>query len=93
MSGALTAQSVPVLRRGIRRHFDAARGQNVLQCPERVILLDEIADAIVALCDGQHDVAAISASLAQRYAADVALVQADVTEFIAGLLEKQVVTV
>jgi pyrroloquinoline quinone biosynthesis protein D len=86
------AQTIPVLRRGVRRHFDAARGQNVLLCPERVILLDEIANAIVELCDGRNDIAAISAALAARYGEAPALVEADVIGFVEELVSKGLVT-
>lgn len=87
-----TAQSVPSLRRGVRRHFDATRAQHVLQGPERVILLDDIANAIVELCDGTRDVAVIAQMLAQRYEADQTQVQPDVVEFVSELYEKGLVT-
>lgn len=87
------AGAIPALRRGVRRRFDEARGQAMLLGPERVVLLDEIGDAIVELCDGQRDIAAISAVLAQRYGEDAALVQEDVRGFIAALLEKGLVSI
>lgn len=88
----VTAQTAPALRRGIRRHFDATRGQNVLLCPERVILLDEIGNAILELCDGQRSVAAMSLALAARYEEDVAQVEADVLGFVQELADKGLVT-
>ena len=92
MTGAITAQAIPALRRGIRRHYDVTREQNVLLCPERVILLDDIGNAIVELCDGQRSIAAISVALAERYAADPMQVEADVTSFVQELADKGVVT-
>jgi pyrroloquinoline quinone biosynthesis protein D len=89
---AVSAQSVPSLRRGVRRHFDAARGQNVLQCPERVVLLDDIADAIIELCDGRRSAADISNILAARYEEEPAVVAEDVRGFLLELLEKGLVT-
>jgi coenzyme PQQ biosynthesis protein PqqD len=88
---SVSAQTVPALRRGIRRHFDATRAQNVLQCPERVILLDEIGNAIVELCDGQRSITAISLVLAERYAEDAAQVEADVIGFVQELADKGLV--
>ena len=88
-----TAQSVPKLRRGVRRQFDAARGQNLLQCPERVVLLDDIANAIIELCDGQRSIAEISRTLAARYEEEAALVEEDVRGFVTELLEKGLVTI
>ena len=92
MTVAVTAQSVPALRRGIKRHYDTARAQNVLLCPERVIVLDDIANAIAELCDGQHSVEMISKILSDRYEGDPGLVEADVIEFIRELAEKGAVT-
>ncbi len=89
---SVTAQSIPALRRGIRRHFDATRGQTVLLCPERVILLDEIGNALVEQCDGQRDIAAISLILAARFATDAAQVEPDVIEFVQELADKGLVT-
>jgi coenzyme PQQ biosynthesis protein PqqD len=93
MGGAVTAQSVPALRRGIRRHYDATRAQNVLQCPERVILLDNIGNAITELFDGQSSVGTISRILAERYAENPAQVEADVVGFVQELADKGLVTV
>jgi pyrroloquinoline quinone biosynthesis protein D len=89
---AATAQSVPKLRRGVRLQFDTTRGQNVLQCPERIVLLDDIANAIIELCDGSRSIAEISCALAARYEEDVALVEEDVRGFVGELLEKGLVT-
>jgi pyrroloquinoline quinone biosynthesis protein D len=88
----LTAHAIPALRRGIRRRFDTTRGQNVLLCPERVILLDDIANAITELCDGQRDVTEISRILAERFAEDVAQVETDVLAFIQELSDKGLVS-
>jgi len=80
--------SVPGLRRGIRRQFDATRGAHVLLGPERVIVLDEIAVEIVSLLDGKRTVAEISGELAEKFAADVGEVRADVTAFVEELVGK-----
>jgi pyrroloquinoline quinone biosynthesis protein D len=85
---AVTQNSVPALRRGIRRHFDAARGAHVLLGPERVIVLDEIAFAIAELVDARRSVADISGTLAARFDADYETVAADVTAFVEDLVEK-----
>jgi pyrroloquinoline quinone biosynthesis protein D len=92
MAGLVSPQTIPALRRGVRRHYDTARGQNVLLCPERVILLDDIGNAIAELCDGQRSVATISRILAERYAGDPAQVEADVISFFQELAAKNVVT-
>jgi pyrroloquinoline quinone biosynthesis protein D len=84
----ITADSIPALRRGIKRKFDATRNAHVLLGPERVIVLDDIAAAILELMDGAHSVTAIAAALAARFAADHALVQSDVMAFVEELVEK-----
>jgi coenzyme PQQ biosynthesis protein PqqD len=88
----ITRDSVPAFRRGIRQKFDAARNTHVLLGPERVIVLDEIAAAITGLVDAKHSVAEIAAELAARFSADAAVVEADVTEFVSGLVEKGLAT-
>jgi coenzyme PQQ biosynthesis protein PqqD len=88
----ITRDSVPALRRGIRRKFDETRNTHVLLAPERVIVLDEIAAAITELVDAKHSVAEIAAKLAARFSADAEVVEADVTEFLIGLIEKGLAT-
>jgi pyrroloquinoline quinone biosynthesis protein D len=84
----ITAESIPALRRGIRRKFDATRNAHVLLGPERVIVLDDIAAAILELVDGGNSVARISGVLAAKFAADASLVESDVMEFVRDLVEK-----
>jgi len=80
--------SIPALRRGIRRQFDATRGAHVLLGPERVIVLDEIAVEIVDLMDGKNSIAEISRLLAEKFQADAQEVEDDVTAFARDLAEK-----
>lgn len=82
------ADSRPVLRRGARRHFDAVRNQQVLQGPERIIVLDDIACAILDLCDGSQTVQAMAGTLAARYQGDAAEIEADVTGLLQELTDK-----
>ena len=89
----VTPQSVPKLRRGVRRHFDAARNAPVLMAPERVVMLDAIADAIVMHCDGETNVAQIATALAARYAAPETEISADVIGFLEELVESSLVSV
>jgi pyrroloquinoline quinone biosynthesis protein D len=84
----VTRDSVPALRRGIRRHFDATRKAHVLLGPERVIVLDEIAFAITECFDARRSVGEISGMLATRFESDAAVVEPDVLAFVAELVEK-----
>jgi pyrroloquinoline quinone biosynthesis protein D len=85
---AVDAASVPALRRGIRRRFDETRQAHVLLGPERVIVLDEIAVAIVELVDGRRAIAEISGVLAAKFQSDQAMVEADVVGFVQALVDK-----
>lgn len=89
----VTLQSVPKLRRGVRRHFDAARNTPVLMAPERVVVLDDIADAIIAQCDGKRSVAEIVSQLAAQYAAPAAEISNDVLILLEDLVETSLVAV
>jgi pyrroloquinoline quinone biosynthesis protein D len=88
----ITAESVPALRRGIRRKFDATRNAHVLLGPERVIVLDDIAAAILELVNGENSVARIAGVLAERFAEDAGLVKSDVIEFVQDMVEKGLAT-
>ncbi len=83
---------MPRLRRGVRRQFDKARNTAVLMAPERVVVLDDIADAIVAECDGQRSVAEIVAALAARYQAPEEEISNDVRDFFESLADAALVT-
>ena len=84
----ITGASIPALKRGARRHFDKVRGQHILQGPERIIVLDDIACAILDLCDGSRTVQAMAAVLAVRYQDDAARIEADVTGLLQELADK-----
>ena len=84
----LTTASIPALRRGVRRRHDPVRHADILQAPERVVVLDDIAGAIVELCDARTSIAQIAAVLAARYAADIAQVEPDVLAFVQELADK-----
>jgi len=64
---AITAESRPRLRPGVRLVFDATRGTRVLLYPEGVLVPNETAAEVLARCDGAASVARISAQLAEEY--------------------------
>ncbi|WP_369943644.1 pyrroloquinoline quinone biosynthesis peptide chaperone PqqD [Xanthomonas medicagonis] len=86
---ALDASSQPRLAAGVRLQHDRARAQWVLLAPERVVELDNIAQAIVSRCDGVRSLAAIAAELATEFEADPAEVERDVLELAAQLHGKR----
>ena len=88
----LGPESVPTLPRHIRLQWDKRRECWVLQAPERVIFPDEIATEVLQHCDGAATLAAIAATLAEKYEAPSAEIEADVTELLQDLADKGFVT-
>jgi pyrroloquinoline quinone biosynthesis protein D len=81
----LTRTSVPALRRGVRRQFDKARNVAILMAPEKVIMLDDVADAILAECDAVSSIEDITLRLSVRFATPAEEVQGDVLAFLQTL--------
>ncbi|PNG25854.1 pyrroloquinoline quinone biosynthesis peptide chaperone PqqD [Methylocella silvestris] len=82
---------VPRLPRGVRLKFDETRGQWLLLAPERLVKVDDIAVAILKRCDGVATIEAIVEDLATAYAADRALIDADVRRLLNELAVKRMV--
>lgn len=80
--------SRPALAHGVKMRHDETRGQWMLNAPERVLLLDEIAHAILSRCDGERSVDALCRDLALEFAAPQEIIQADVMEMLAGMLDR-----
>ena len=85
----LTAASRPRFAAGVRLHHDAARDCWVLLAPERVLLLDEIAHAVLQRCDGAATLDAIVDILAREYQAPREQIDADVRALLVALLAKR----
>jgi pyrroloquinoline quinone biosynthesis protein E len=68
----------PRLAPGVRVRPDPRDGAPVLLSPERGLRLSPTAGAIVALCDGEHDLDAIASTLAAQYRTDRGRIDADV---------------
>jgi pyrroloquinoline quinone biosynthesis protein D len=82
---------VPRLKPHVRLQFNEARQQWIVQAPERVLMPDEIAVAILKRCDGQCSVAAIAEGLAQEYGAPHDEVESDVVEMLQSLADKGII--
>jgi pyrroloquinoline quinone biosynthesis protein D len=85
----ITAASRPKLWRVARIGFDRVRQRPVLLYPEGAMFLNETGKAILELCDGQRTVAEIARELGERYHTDV---ENDVTEYLARLADRSLVT-
>jgi pyrroloquinoline quinone biosynthesis protein D len=81
----------PVMPPHIKLRHDAGRGRWLILAPERIFDPDEIAVAVLKLCDGSHTVADIAAELAKDYNAPVEEITADVIAMLQDLADKGVV--
>lgn len=89
-TGRVEAHHVPRLPRGVRMRFDEVRSKHVLLAPERTFDLDDNAVAVLTLVDGQRSVSDIAGKLAETFAADRAVIEADVLAMLNDLATKRV---
>ena len=91
MSGRdISDASRPRLAPHRRLRFDEARKSWIIQAPERVFLLDEIAYAIVSRCDGVKTLAGIIDELCTAFDASRDAVSPDVRNLIRDFADKGV---
>ncbi|MEM7269051.1 MAG: pyrroloquinoline quinone biosynthesis peptide chaperone PqqD [Pseudomonadota bacterium] len=81
----------PALPRGVRLHWDKVRDTHVLLGPERALMLDPIAHAILSRVDGKATEAAICDDLAATFGAPRDQVGADVAAMLRDLADKRLV--
>jgi pyrroloquinoline quinone biosynthesis protein D len=74
----------------VRFRFDAVRQAWVLLMPERLLLPDEQAVAVLQLIDGKRDADAVVAALSARYDAPREAIAVDVLAMLQDLLDKKV---
>ena len=79
----------PKLAPGVRLHFDKARNDWVLLAPERIVEIEGPAQEILRRCDGSRTLDQVIDELAAVYAADRAVIAADVTDMLAELVAKR----
>lgn len=82
----------PRLAPGVRLHFDKTRDAWVLLAPERVVETEGPASEILRRCDGSRTVAQIIDELATIYNADRSEIAADVTDMLAELVAKRMLS-
>lgn len=71
------AASRPVMPRHVKLHFDKTRERWVILVPERVLVPDDIAVAVLQLCDGNRRIQELVDLLAAKYTADPDLILTD----------------
>jgi pyrroloquinoline quinone biosynthesis protein D len=84
--------AIPRLARGVKLREDTVRGRWIVLAPERMFVPDDVALEVLRLVDGARSVGAIADDLAARFAAPREEILADVTEMLADLAAKGVVT-
>jgi pyrroloquinoline quinone biosynthesis protein D len=88
---AIADAAKPRLADKARLKWDAIREKHLLLFPEGVLVLNQTAHDILALCDGQRDVAQIVAALGEKY--QNPSIDGDVKEILRRLAEKKYVAV
>ncbi len=83
----------PRLPRGVKLRHDDVRQRWTLLAPERIFEVDGTAAAVLQLCDGERDLAAIVAELAARYNAPPAVIERDVVAMLGDLKAKRVLDI
>lgn len=79
----------PRLAGKARLKWDATREKHLLLFPEGLLILNQTAQAVLALCDGERDINGISKILGEQYQAEG--IQKDVKEILQRLVEKRLV--
>ena len=92
MSVELADEAIPFLPRGVRLREDPARGWLLLG-PERSLTLDTVAVAVLQEVDGERSFAAITETLAEKYAAPREQIAKDARGFLVGLMERRLLEV
>ena len=86
----MDASAKPRLPRGVKLRRDEARQRWTLLAPERIFEVDATAAAVLGLCDGERDLAAIVGELAARYNAPKDVIEKDVVAMLGDLKAKRV---
>lgn len=88
----MTDNRIPQIPRGVRRHHDKVRGREVLLGPERALMLDQTAVAILSVVDGTRSLSQIAGYLAATYNAPKEVIEPDVIAFLDGLADQMLIT-
>ncbi|HUJ38212.1 MAG TPA: pyrroloquinoline quinone biosynthesis peptide chaperone PqqD [Hyphomicrobium sp.] len=87
----VSGSSRPALPPHIKLRHDAGRGKWLVLAPERVFEPDDVAVAVLKLCDGARSVDDIASELAMEYNAPKEEIVADIIAMLQDLADKGVV--
>jgi pyrroloquinoline quinone biosynthesis protein D len=85
---ALGLELKPKLAPKSKLRLDPKTGKYLLLYPEKGLLLNPTGAAILKLCDGQHSLSAIVATLAVEFRSEPGLLEGEVLTFVQGLLAR-----
>jgi pyrroloquinoline quinone biosynthesis protein D len=91
VSAPLTIESRPALASHARLQRDSVRQQWVIQAPERLFVLDDVAHAVLSRCGKGLSVAEIAAELGAEFDAPVDEIRGDVLDLLQDLAHKGIV--
>ena len=80
--------SRPCFEAGVHLQFNTSRQQWIVQAPERVLMPDDIAVAILKRCDGHTTINEIGEALAREYGAPQSVVTKDTIELLQDLADR-----
>lgn len=83
---------IPRLASHVRAGKDRFSGELLLLAPEKAIMLNSTAQAVLGLCDGVHTLESLVMELATRYDTKPDALYADVMELVTDLIQKGLVT-
>lgn len=84
----LTPEDRPRLAAKVRLRLDRKTGQHMLLYPERGLVLNATATAVVKLCTGEHTIAAIISQVAVQYLQEETAVGREVLQLLKSLQER-----
>jgi len=85
---ALSLELKPKLAPKSKLRLDPKTGKYLLLYPEKGLLLNPTGAAILKLCDGEHALSAIVATLAVEFRGEPLVLQEEVLTFVQGLLDR-----
>ena len=88
MRPEIAAASVPRLPRHVKLRHDKARDRWLILVPERVLIPDDTAVAVLSRVDGARTVQDIAEDLARTYEAPVDVILADSVALLQDLADK-----
>lgn len=85
---ALSLDLKPKLAPKTKLRLDPKTGKYVLLYPEKGLLLNPTGAAILKLCDGEHSLSAIVATLAVEFRSEPLALQGEVLAFVLALFDR-----